>query len=209
MNKLYAIFDMDGTLIDSMSYWKNLGREYISSKGITENMESILEEVYALTMTEASALFVEKYGLDDNPERIAGEMNAMMDDHYRKDIPLKSGVSDYLKDLKSKGVHMCVASATEEYLIKICLERLGVLQYFDFILSCESLSTSKREPKIYLHAADLFGAKPEEVTVYEDALYAVNTAKKAGFYVVAVKDEESAGQWEKICNIADENIAFK
>lgn len=100
---------------------------------------------------------------------------------------------------------MCVASVTAEYLIKACLERLGVLDCFDFILSCENMDTGKNSPQIYMEAAERFRAAPAEIAVYEDALYAIETAKKANFFVVAVPDDSmTEEQWIQISRTADE-----
>lgn len=207
MNKKYAIFDMDGTLIDSMGIWENLGSEYLYSKGITENIEHITEEIAALTMSESAALFAERFLPNLDGTAVAKEMNEIMDNHYKKDIPLKKGVKEYLDLLKKSGVRMCVASATEECLMKACLERLEILSDFEFILSCETINTSKREPAIYLEAARRWNAQPDEIAVYEDAKYAAETAKRAGFYVIAVYDKAEK-QWRQICETADETINF-
>lgn len=206
MNKKYAIFDMDGTLIDSMGIWQNLGREYLHLKGITENVEDIIEEIAPMTVSESAVLFVERFALHGGAERVAKEMNDIMENHYKNDIPLKKGVKGHLELLKESGVRMCVASATPEPLMKACLGRLGILSYFECILSCETMNTSKREPEIYLEAARRFQTQPDETAVYEDAKYAIETAKKAGFHVVAVYDEEAKKHWTQICKIADETM---
>lgn len=208
MHKLFAIFDMDGTLIDSMKLWCSLGQEYLESKNIAENLDDILEEIQSLTISESAALFADRFALAESPEAVAHEMNRIMDAHYRKDIPLKPGVKEYLDKLKQAGVRMCAASATAEHLMEACLRRLGVRSYFEFLISCESLKTSKREPDIYLEAARRLGADSSEVTVYEDALYAIETAKKANFHVVAVYDPEADSHWAEICRLADETITF-
>ncbi len=208
MDKQYAIFDMDGTLIDSMGIWRNLGREYLTAKGVTDCLDEILEEIRPMTMTESAALFVSRFSLPESSDCVTEEMNQMMDTHYHKDIQLKAGVLSHLEQLRQRGVRMCVASATEERLMQVCLERLGVLSYFDFLISCESMGNSKREPDIYLESARRLKAAPEEIAVYEDALYAVQTAKKAGFYVIGVYDEEADHHWDEICNMADETINF-
>ena len=204
MDKRFAIFDMDGTLVDSMVYWQRLGREYLASRGVTEGVDEVLERIKAMTMAESSALFIETFGLPGTPETVEAEMNAVMDEHYRSDIPLKPGAADYLAALKARGTKMCVATATPEPLARACLERLGILELFSFILSCETLQTSKREPRIYLEAARRFGAEPGEIAVYEDALYAARTAKAAGFSVAAVYDRESEEDWEQLRALADE-----
>lgn len=203
MDKQFTIFDMDGTLIDSMIFWKNLATEYLTSKGVTNVPTDILEQIKPMTMSESAALFVQKFGLIGDPE---AEMNAMMDEHYRKDIPLKLGVEKYLQTLHEKGVHMCVASATAEHLMESCLVRLGVREYFEFLLSCEMVGSGKGTPLVYHVSARRLNAMPEEIAVYEDALHAVQTAKEAGYYVVGVFDESAAKNWKTIETYADEII---
>ena len=181
MDKKYAIFDMDGTLIDSMVFWKNLATEYLTSKGILQIPADILEQIKPMTMSESAALFRREFGLTGDVE---AQMNEMMEDHYRNDIPLKPGAWEYLENLHRQGVRMCVASATAEHLMESCLTRLGVRQYFEFLLSCETVGAGKRSPLVYQESARRLGTVPGEIAVYEDALYAVQTAKAAGFHVV-------------------------
>ena len=145
MDKKFAIFDMDGTLIDSMDFWKNLASEYLTSKGVKGIPEDILERIKPMTMSESAGLFQTVFGLTGDVE---AEMNAMMEGHYRHDIPLKSGVKAYLQRLHGRGVRMCVASATAEHLMESCLTRLGVRSYFDFLLSCETVGEGKRSPLV-------------------------------------------------------------
>lgn len=203
MDKKFAIFDMDGTLIDSMSYWKNLASEYLRNKGITEISEDILERIKPMTMSESAALFKQEFSLPGDPET---EMNAMMEQHYREDIPLKKGVQNYLQKLHSDGVCMCVASATAERLMEACLIRLEVRDYFAFLLSCETVGAGKRSPIVYHESAKRLGAAPADTAVYEDALYAVQTAKDAGYYVIGVHDDSISHNWKVIEQIADEII---
>ena len=206
MNKNYVIFDMDGTLVDSMGYWKQLAKEYLLSKGITQVSEEILEAIKPMTMTESAELFIEQFSFEGTAEGIALEINTMMDEHYRRDIPLKFGVREYLEQLHKNGVKMCVASATAESLMEACLKRLGVREFFDFLLSCETVGAGKQKPDVYFEAVRRMGASPNECAVFEDALYAGATAKKAGFYVVAVFDENAEEHWEELTELADEAI---
>ena len=203
MDKKYAIFDMDGTLIDSMVFWKNLATEYLTSKGILQIPADILEQIKPMTMSESAALFRREFGLTGDVE---AQMNEMMEDHYRNDIPLKSGVWEYLENLHRQGVRMCVASATAEHLMESCLTRLGVRQYFEFLLSCETVGAGKRSPLVYQEAARRLGAVPGQIAVYEDALYAVQTAKAAGFHVVGVYDDSAADSWQAIEQESDEVV---
>ena len=206
MDKRFAIFDMDGTLVDSMIYWKCLATEFLERKGVQEISPAVLERIKPMTMTESAALFIEEYGLSGTAESIAAEMNAMMDEHYRKDIPLKSGVAVYLETLYRRGVAMCVASATAEELMEACLTRLGVAQHFSFLLSCEQVGAGKNRPDVFWEAARRLGAPAEDIAVYEDALYAADTAKQAGFYTIAVRDDSNQSQWETLTALADETI---
>ena len=206
MDKRFAIFDMDGTLVDSMIYWKHLATEFLESKGVQTISPDILERIKPMTMTESAALFIQEYSLSGTAESVAAEMNAMMDEHYRKDIPLKTGVQAYLEALHSRGITMCVASATAEDLMEACLTRLGVAKYFSFLLSCETVGAGKNRPDVYWESAKRLGAEPAEIAVYEDALYAAETAKRAGFYTVAVRDDSNQPHWETLTVLADEVI---
>lgn len=206
MDKMYAIFDMDGTLVDSMVYWKRLAEEFLIKKGVSDIPKDILEKIKPMTMTESSKLFIDTFSLSGTPQSVADEMNDMMDEHYRSDIPLKDGVAEYLKELHERGVTMCVASATAEPLMQACLERLDVRKYFEFLLSCESVGAGKNRPDVYFESARRLNSSPEDTAVYEDALYAAKTAKDAGFYVVGVYDESAKAHWEEMKNIADETV---
>lgn len=206
MDKQYVIFDLDGTLVDSMHYWKQLGKEYLKKRGVTNFPKRVEEQLKAVTMTEAAALFIREFGLSETKEQIAAQMNEMMENYYREQIPLKKGVLAYLQRLKEEGKQMCVASATDASLIEICLSRLGILDYFSFLLSCEMVGVGKRSPDIYEEAARRFGVLPQEIAVYEDALYAARTAKEAGFYVVGVFDEFMAENFTQLQVISDEVI---
>ena len=206
MDKRFAIFDMDGTLVDSMVYWKRLATEFLESKGVLEISPTVLERIKPMTMTDSAALFIKECELSGTDESVAEEMNAMMDEHYRRDIPLKPGVTVYLEALQRKGVAMCVASATAEELMDACLSRLGVAHYFSFLLSCETVGIGKNRPDVYWESAKRLGAESAEIAVYEDALYAAETAKNAGFYTVAVRDDSNQPHWENLTALADEAI---
>lgn len=206
MNKKYAIFDMDGTLIDSMKYWQSLAGEYLKTKGIPKISQELFEKIKPMTMSESAALFVQEFHLSGTPKAVEEEMNQMMDLHYKSDIPLKPGVKAYLHKLKEEGISMCVASATAEPLMEACLRRLGVLDYFEFLISCESVGAGKDRPDVYYEAAKKLGASVQDTAIYEDALYAARTAKSEGFYVVGIYEESIASRWEEMKEIADEVI---
>ena len=199
---------MDGTIVDSMGFWQQLGREFLVEKGITNHVEELLERVKPMTITESASFLVAELGLPETAQSIAEEMNAIMEAHYRTDIPLKPFVREYLSHLYESGVTMCVVSSTAAELMKACLFRLDILKYFAFLLSCEESGVGKHQPDVYLEAAKRLNqcARPEDIAVYEDAWYAANTAKQAGFYTIAVYDDSGSAEWEQLRALADETI---
>ncbi len=206
MNKKYAIFDMDGTLVDSMAFWDRLAEEYLHYKGVKEVPAYVLERLAPMTLEESAELFRITFGLPGTAESLMTEMSELMDGHYRIDVPLKPGAKEYLQSLSERGVKMCVASATPEDLMKECLERVGVLDLFSFVLSCDSVGTGKDRPDVFHEASRILGAScPGDVAVYEDAVYAVRTAKNAGYYLVAIYDKSSEAHWQEIERLADES----
>ena len=207
MDKRYAIFDMDGTLVDSMGYWDSLAEEYLHSQGVKVVPPEILRRIVPMTMAESADLFRQELGLTGSRESIAADMNGLMDVHYHTDVPLKQGAEAYLQALHRRGVKMCVASATAEPLMEACLERLGVRELFQFVLSCDSVNAGKDRPDVFHEAARRMGApSPGQVAVYEDAVHGGRTAKAAGYYLVAVYDDSGKAHWEELKAMADEVI---
>lgn len=198
----YAIFDMDGTLIDSMPAWIRLGGDYLRSKGI-EPPAGMREEIASMTMLE-SGQYASRLGVPGTPQEIADELTEWMARQYRETIPERAGIRSYLRLCREAGVRMCVATATNRLLAQKCLKRLGLLSFFEFLVSCEDIGKTKTAPDIYLLAAQKLGAAPEEIAVYEDVLYPAETAKKAGFRTVGVYDpasgEENAQALRQFCD---------
>lgn len=197
--------DMDGTLVDSMPYWSSLSPEYLRSRGITGPFGDLMERVKPLTMPEACLLLKNEFGLPDSPQEIGDQLMGTMRIHYAQDVPIKDGVIEYLEALCGKGVKTCIVTATALPLVRVCLEHLGMEKYFDFVMSCEEVGRGKTFPDAFLEAARRMGAEPKETAVYEDSFIALNTAKKAGFYTVAVYDEYS-DSWDLSRDISDEVI---
>lgn len=195
-HRFFAIFDMDGTLVDSMGFWRGLCREYLHRRGITDPPAALLERIKTMTLHETAALFIETFHLGGTPEEIAAAINGLMEAHYRRDVPLKDGVLPCLERFRAAGIPMCVASATAPALLEVCLRRLGVRKYFAFLLSCEEVGCGKSRPDVYLTAARRMGAAPEKTIVFEDALSAAKTARAAGFRVAGVQDSAENCQRE-------------
>lgn len=196
-----VIFDLDGTLIDSMAEWECAGSNYLRYKGIksVDNVDNILK---SMSLEEAARFFIKNYGFKMTIKEIINEVNEFISDRYRYGFELKNGVLDYLKYLKKNKVKMCIATMTDSNLACIALKRLGVDEYFEFVLSCDEVGYNKTYPNIYLESSKRMGVNVEDITVFEDSLESIKTAKKAGFTVVGVHDvfERRVDLVRRICD---------
>ena len=206
MNKKYAIFDFDGTLVNSTEMWNRLAFDFLMEKGIEFDFKELSKEIEQLTLSEASEYLAMHFPIPMNANEIQSAFEQNLYKHYKSDIDLKRGIQKLLHQLKNNGVKICIASANSEKMIRLCLERLNIIEYFDFILSCEDDGSSKRNANIYLKAASLFGVNPSDIVVYENDINAIKIAVNSGFYCVGVYDNQSSETWNEICILADENI---
>ena len=185
-----AIFDMDGTLLDSMSAWDQLGPDYLLRKGI-QPPAHLREILQPLDMQQMAACFQETFGVTDSAQTIIDEVNQMITEFYEQTAPLKPGVKEFLLRLKAEGVKMCVATATDRPLVEAALNHCGVLDLFEFLITCTEAGSGKEQPDIFLKALEQLGTPMEETLVFEDAPHAIQTAARAGFRVIGVRDPVS------------------
>ncbi len=190
-----AIFDLDGTLLDSMGIWDTVGECYLHSLGILMPQE-IKERIQTMSLQESAVCFQKQLGVQRTVEEIADGINQLIREFYLKEAKLKKGAADYLKYLSEHQVKMCIATATDRELAKAALRRCGVLEYFTDIFTCTELGVSKRVPDIYEAARAALGTKKEETVVFEDAVHALKTAKAAGFVTAGVYDASEPEQNE-------------
>ena len=207
MDFSFAIFDMDGTIVDSMPFWDRLTGEYLESLQLPpEEHLDLKDAVERLSMREAAELFQQALDLDKTPEEIVLEMGDLMDKHYQEDIQLRAGVKDFLEGMRAEGVPMCVLTLTPAPLAYACLDRLGVAEYFAFILCSDDVGIGKERPEIFAQTAWEFGVYPMETIVFEDSHYAARAAKQAGCTVVGIYEPTHAEQWPKMKRICDITI---
>lgn len=190
-----AIFDVDGTLLDSMSIWDTIGADYLRSIGY-EPRENLNEVFKNMSLLQAAEYYRREYGVTRSIEEIMDGVNAMLEHFYQYDAPMKLGVAELLERLRRKEVKLCIATATDRYLVEAALERCGVLSYFDEIFTCNEVGHGKDEPIIFEAALRFLGTEKTKTVVFDDALYAIRTAKKAGFPVAAVYDSHEKAQAE-------------
>ena len=190
-----AIFDFDGTLVDSMFIWDTFGEDYLRTLG-KEPRENLAETFKTFTLEQAAEYYREHYGVTLSVEKIVDDINEMVAKLYRTKVILKDGVREFLEALKSQGVKMCVATVTDRPIVEDVLNRLGIRDFFVEILTCAEVGYNKETPHIYRKALEVLGTQKDETIVFEDALHALMTAKKDGFTVAAVYDKYETGQNE-------------
>lgn len=189
----YAVFDMDGTLIDSIPWWDRLVPDFLNTFGIRATAE-LNQEMAAMSMQESGIWLKEKFSLAEPAEEIVQELCTRIGKHYAEDIPLKPGVEEWLSYLKEHGVRMCVATASSAELGRPALVRNGILPYFDFMVDCGMVGVGKTSPAVYELAVEKFGASMSECVVVEDAAFALKTAKNAGFLTIGVYESSEPDQ---------------
>lgn len=196
-----AIFDLDGTLVDSMNLWDRVPGMLVRGFG-KEPAPDLAAHLAEMDLPEAAQYLIDTYGLDCTPRQVLERVNRLVDEEYRCHVELKPGADRLLEVLAKKGVPMCIATASEEHQARQAMERLGQDQHFSFVLSSSQYGPKTR-PDIFLTAARRLGAQPGEVLVVEDALHAARTAKQAGFLVAGVYDPADAADAPALQQVCD------
>ena len=196
------IFDLDGTLLDSLDAWKNSAVNYLRSHGI-EPHPGLQEEVEELSLSDGARMIKERYQLEGTLEELIDETLRPIGEHYYRDIPAKAQIPLLLTYLHEQGIKMAVATASHPDFARGALERLGMLDYFEFIITCDEVGAGKRSPLVYEVAAERLGTEKSRTVVVEDALYALKTAQEAGFKTIGVADLHSADDFLQIQQTAD------
>lgn len=190
-----AIFDFDGTLFDSMIIWDTAGEIYLHSVGkeAKENLQQVLKP---LSLYQSACYLKETYLLTHSIPEILDGINKTMENFYLDTVLPKPGAIEFLRQLQSLGIRMCIATATEKYMVQGALKRCGMDSFFSGIFTCTDVGHGKDEPVIFREAMKHLNTDRSNTIVVEDAYHAIQTAKKDHFLTLAVYDSHEEKQKE-------------
>lgn len=194
-----AIFDMDGTLIDSLMIWdvmwEKFGERFCNGQRF-QPTDAEEKAIRTMTLVQAMDYLYGIYGIGNSSRELLEAANEIIEYFYANEVLLKEGVLEFLESCRQRQIKMCIASATDRRLLNIVIRHCGIGEYFDKIVSCAELGKGKEEPDIYLKALEELGTKKEETCVFEDSLVAIRTADKIGLRTVGIYDKYNFGQAE-------------
>ena len=197
-----ALFDLDGTLLSTMRYWRLTTLEYLLAHDVIPDQED-LGRLFYMSGRKLLAELIEKYGLLCDWEKVSRATEGYMLRHYRLDAQPKPGAAAYLEALARRGVRMCVGTASLREFVAEALERLELARHFDFITDNRELGLEKSDPEFFRRVAARLGVRVERMCVFEDALYAIRGAKEAGCPVIAILDPTQIHHRDEILQLAD------
>ena len=202
LNFAAALFDMDGTILDSMGVWADVDRHFFESRGM-EVPEDYAHSISGLSFRQTAVYTKERFNLPESVDEILDEWNRMCEDEYVNRVLLKKNAAEYLMKLKGMGVKLAVATALPERLFRPALERNGVYHLFDAYASTDEAGERKSTGRVYLLAAERLGVNSKDCCVFEDILDGIHGAKRAGMKAVLVKDDASIKTRKESLEIAD------
>ncbi len=197
-----VLFDLDGTLVDSMWLWEDIDREYLSRFDITLP-EDLQDMIQGMSFSETAVYFKERFLIPHSLEEIKAEWNEMAWKKYAEEVPLKEGVLSFLKELRNRGIAMGIATSNSKELVELVVGKLGVAEYFSSIRTSCEVAKGKPSPDIYQLVAKDLGAEPAECLVFEDIIAGIMAGKSAGMKVCSVYDKKSEGDTKKKQELSD------
>ena len=201
-NKKAVIFDLDGTLVDSMWMWKAIDIEYLGKFGY-DLPANLQKDIEGMSFSETAVYFKETFQIPDSLEEIKANWNRMAYDKYTKEVPLKNGAKEFLDHCKKSEIKMGIATSNSRELVEATLEALGIRDYFGCVMTSCDVAKGKPAPDVYLETAKILGVEPSKCLVFEDIEMGIMAGKNAGMEVCAVEDEFSMNQIETKKELAD------
>lgn len=205
-NKKAILFDLDGTLVDSMWMWKAIDIEFLGAYGY-ECPDDIQRAIEGMSFSETAVYFKERFDLPLSLDEIKAIWVKMSIDKYRHEVPLKPGVLEFLKYCKGNGIRTGIGTSNGSEIVDAVLTSLKVKEYFDVVVTACEVAHGKPEPDIYLEVAKRLGVKPEDCLVFEDIPAGIMAGKAAGMPVIAVEDDFSEELMDEKRALADAVIA--
>lgn len=197
-----AIFDLDGTLVDSMGLWREIDIEFLQERGIAYH-DSLQELIEGMSFTETAVFCKEYYHLSESVEELKAIWNRMAEHKYRYEVQPKPGAMEFLEELKARGIKMGIATSNSEELIQAVNGAYHFDRYMSCIVTACSVNKGKPAPDVYLEAARQLDVSPADCLVFEDIVKGLEAGKNAGMRVCAIEDVYSASQREKKREICD------
>jgi len=182
-----AIFDLDGTILDSMEIWSKAAELFLESLGIKAK-PGLQEDLYAMTLDEAYVYLQKEYALSLSCQQIGEGIIDVLKDTYTNKIKPKENVHQFLEFLNNNNIPCVILTSSDRNMFTDCLKNNTLTGFFKSIFTSSELKMSKSKPEIYKYAADSLNSKPENTLVFEDALFAIKTAHDAGFYTIGIYD---------------------
>ena len=200
-----VLFDLDGTLVDSMSMWKEIDVDYLNRFDIPVP-ETLQQDIEGLSMYQTAVYFKETFGIEDSLEDIQNTWNSMAYDKYTNEVPLKPYVREFLENLKIKGILCGIATSNSRVLTEAILKSHGIEEYFLTMVTGDEVKNGKPEPEVYLTASSKLSVSPKDCIVFEDLPVGIIAGKRAGMKVYAVEDIYSMKDKEEKMRLADHYI---
>lgn len=199
------LFDLDGTVVDSMWVWHDIDVTYFKSRNL-EMIDTYQKEIEGLSFYETAVYTHDHYIHDVSVEDLMKEWNEMAYEHYANIVKPKEGVMEFLSYLKDSGKKLGIATSNSRMLCEITLKNNGIFSLFDSIHTGEEATPGKPAPDVYLNCAASLGADPSRCIVFEDLINGILAGKNAGMKTVAIHDDYSEDQWKEKCALADHSI---
>lgn len=199
------IMDMDGTIIDSMTIWDDIGSRLLLQKNITP-ASNLKETLAPLSINQAINYLIKEYHLQESVGQINQQITDLLDSIYSNEVTLKTGAKEFINNCYQKNKKLCLLTANNYQTTIKTLDRFAITEKFHQIITCDSTSLDKQNGDIYKYAAKQLNLNIDECIVIEDAYHAIKSAKNAGFKVWAVADQSNQQQWDKICKLSDQHF---
>lgn len=200
-----VIFDVDGTLLDSLDVWADSDRIFLESLGFSYD-PSISDRMKSMHYISAAQLLIDEYHIDMPLDEVMNRIEDIVRDKYFHEVPVKPYALELISECRRQGIRMCAATSNLRALAEGALSSGKILPCLDFIITSDEVGSSKDDPEIFFRCAEKMGAAPCDTAVFEDSVHAASSAAKAGFYTVGVFDRHYAAEFEKLKKICSRTI---